>query len=101
MFRLRYADALQTGSVSEEDAANFEKFIGLTGSPAFTTYILGKQGHLKHLEHHEGYQATVRVLELLGVGFIEFNKRTAMPVEEQFWEQFDIIYNLSEKEMRE
>jgi len=42
----------------------------------------------------------MRVLDTMGLNVVEFNKHTAMPVEEQFWEQFDIIFDLSEKEMR-
>jgi len=35
----------------------------------------------------------------LGLGDIEFDRTTARPYEEQFWEQFDILFGLSEEHM--
>jgi len=39
-------------------------------------------------------------MEKLGLGLIELDRLTAMPYEQQFWEQFDVVMNLSEEEMR-
>jgi len=39
-------------------------------------------------------------MENLGLSKIKFSKKTAMGYEEQFWTQFDEIYDLSEEEMR-
>ena len=68
--------------------------------PTFNLYIYGRLGQLPHLENDAGYLASVKVMEKLGLGAIEFNRHTAMPYEQQFWEQFDIVMNLSEEEMR-
>lgn len=35
----------------------------------------------------------------MGLGQIDFDRKTAMPYEQQFWEQFDIIMELNEDEM--
>jgi len=62
---------------------------------------MAKTGKLTHLESNEGFQATMRVMNALGIGSIEFDKLTAKPLEEQFWASFDMIYELSEKDMRQ
>lgn len=36
----------------------------------------------------------------MGLDAIEFNHNSAQPLEEQFWEQFDGVFNLTEAEMR-
>lgn len=40
-------------------------------------------------------------MDKLGLGLIELDKKTAQPYDQQFWEQFDIIMQLSEEEMRQ
>ena len=39
-------------------------------------------------------------MEKLGLDSIEIDRKSAQPYEEQFWEQYDVIQNLSEEEMR-
>jgi len=41
----------------------------------------------------------LKVFEKLGLNEVEFDKTTAMPYEQQFWEEFDILFQLKEKEM--
>lgn len=55
---------------------------------------------LDHLSDDEGYQATMRVLEAMGLDAINFDRTSAQPLEEQFWEQFDGVFNLTEVEMK-
>jgi hypothetical protein len=38
-------------------------------------------------------------MEKLGLGAIEFDRSTAQPYEEQFWDQFDFIMELTEEDM--
>jgi predicted transcriptional regulator len=47
---------------------------------------MARNGLLSHLESDEGFQATLRVMDALGLESIEFNHKTAQPIEEQFWE---------------
>lgn len=42
----------------------------------------------------------MRVMNALGFETMEFDHNTAMPMEEQFWEQFDGIYRLTEEGMK-
>jgi len=72
----------------------------MSGTPTFNLYILARTGKLDHLQADEGYQATMRVLKTMGLEAIEFNPHTAQPLEEQFWEQFDGVFSLTEAEMR-
>lgn len=39
-------------------------------------------------------------MEKLGLDHIEIDRKSAQPYEEQFWEQYDVIQDLSEEEMR-
>lgn len=72
----------------------------MTGTPTFNLYILARTGKLDHLQADEGFQATMKVLKTMGLDAVEFNPHTAQPLEEQFWEQFDGVFNLTEAEMR-
>lgn len=78
----------------------YSQWVGMTGQPSFQIYLMARQGVLEDVAHDPGFQATMRVMETLGLGCIEFNPHTAQPVEEQFWEQFDGVYQLTEQEMR-
>jgi len=42
----------------------------------------------------------MRVMNALGFETMEFSDKTAMPMEEQFWEQYDGIYSLTEEGMK-
>lgn len=64
-------------------------------------YIMARTGKLQHFEHNEGFQATMRVMDAMGLEQIVFDRTTAEPAEEQFWKQFDNVYNLNEAEMRQ
>ena len=92
---------VESGEISQEDADRAAQFIDLAGQPTFNIFILARSGHLDHLQGDENFQATLRVLETMGLGAIEFNPHTAQPVEEQFWDQFDGVFALNEVEMRE
>jgi len=56
-------------------------------------------GRLQHLEQDVNYQATLRVLDKLGLGQVSYDRKTSMPFEQQFWEQFDVLLGLSEEQM--
>ena len=99
-FRVALQEGVSEGKVSQEDADAFSQFVGLTGTPTFSLFVLISQGKLAHLEREEGYQATKRVLTALGMDQITWSDKTAAPAEEQFWGQFDSNFNLSETEMR-
>lgn len=55
MFKCRFADLVEQGKISEDDAAKFTSFVGMTNHPTFSLFILAKAGKLAHLEHDEGY----------------------------------------------
>jgi hypothetical protein len=100
IFKLRFCNLVEAGDITQEEANAFKSFIDLQNVPTFNLYIYGRLGQLPHLEQDAGYQATVKVMEKLGLGLVELDRLTSMPYEQQFWEQFDIIMNLSEEEMR-
>lgn len=76
------------------------RFVDLSGHPSFNIYILARTGKLDHLEGEPSFQATMRVMNTLGFESMEFDNKTAMPMEEQFWEQLDGIFRLTEEGMK-
>jgi hypothetical protein len=101
MFKLRFAVMVNEGQISQGDADAFKDFVNLQNMPSMNVYIYGRLGKLPHLAGDNGYQATVKVLDQMGLGAVNFDRTTAMPFEEQFWKQFDNIFELSESEMME
>lgn len=93
--------AEEQGAISSDDANAAKSFIDMSGHPSVSIYIMARTGKLTHLESNEGFQATMRVLEAIGLGNVEFDHTSAEPVEEQFWKQMDGIYELTESEMRQ
>jgi hypothetical protein len=55
MFKQRFADEVEAGNISDEDAKSFKKFIDLSNEPTFNLIIYTKLGQLTHLEHDPGY----------------------------------------------
>jgi len=86
MFKLRFAQAVQKGDISQADAEAFKSFISMNNAPTFNLYIYGKLGQLKHLEGTNEYEAAKRVMEKLGLNNIKFSHKTSQPLEEQFWD---------------
>jgi hypothetical protein len=99
-FQLAFANAVETNEISEEDAAACKKFIGMHSSPCVNIWIMGKLGKLDGVEHDEGFQATCRVMTALGFDNIQFDHHSTQPFEDQFWKQFDALYELSEANMK-
>ena len=62
---------------------------------------MAKSGKLDHLKNDEGYQATMRVMKAMGMDAVEFNHKSAEPLVEQFWTQFDGMFDLTEAGMKE
>jgi len=58
------------------------------------------QDKLKHFNGDDGFEAAKRVWTALGLSSIEFNTKTAQPAEEQFWDHFDVKFNVTEVGMR-
>ena len=77
MFKENIAKAVEGGAISQEDADACQQFLNMSGQPSVNIYIMAKTGKLTHLEGHEGFQATMRVLNTLGIGTIEFNHNSA------------------------
>jgi len=46
MFKQRFADEVEAGNISEEDAKSFKKFIDLSNEPTFNLIIYTKLGQL-------------------------------------------------------
>jgi hypothetical protein len=93
MFKLRFAYLVQEGKIAESDAAAFRNFVDFNGGASFTTYLYTQLGLI---QKNEDFEAAQRVMESLGLSKVEIDRKTAQPYEEQFWDQFDVIFELSE-----
>lgn len=100
-FNLAFASATDAGTISQEDADAFKRFVGMHSAPCLNIWIQARQGKLDHLKDDEGYQATMRVMSAMGFDAIEFDNKTTRPMEEQFWAQFDGLYELTEATLKE
>jgi hypothetical protein len=100
MFYARFAELVESGEISQTDADTFSRWIDMSGTPCFHVYIQARCGYLDHLKDDAGFQATMRVLDTMGLSAIDFSDKGAMPTEELFWEQFDGVYQLTEAEMK-
>lgn len=97
---MAFANAVETAEISAEDSDAFKKFIGMQSAPCLNIWIMAKTGKLDHLKEDAGFQATMRVMDKLGLNAVEFNDKSAEPLEEQFWKQFDGMYDLTEAGMQ-
>jgi hypothetical protein len=82
MFKLRFAGLVEEGEISKEDAEAFRNFVDFSSHPTMTMYLYGRLGQLPHLESDPGYQATLRVMEKLGLHLIQMDRKSAEPYEE-------------------
>ena len=91
---MHFGYLVEEGKISEADAAAFREYVGFAGANStFTSYIYAKLGLIGK---DEGFEATSRVLEALSLHRIDVDRKSAQPYEEQFWEQYDVIMELSE-----
>lgn len=100
-FRLNLASMIDGEGITQADADAFNKFVGMNGVPAFNMYIMARNGKLDHFKDDAGFQASMRVLSAMGFDTVEFDHKSAEPLEEQFWAQYDGMYELSEESMKE
>lgn len=94
MFKLRFAYLVEEGKISESDAAAFRDYVDLSGGASFTNYLYASLGQLPQ---DESFHAASRVMEALGLTRVEIDRKTAQPYEEQFWDQYDVIFELTEE----
>merc|ERR1712127_245801 len=99
-FNIAFANGVETGAISEADANAFKTFVGMQSAPCINVWIMAKSGKMDHLKDDEGFQASMRVMSALGMDAVEFNFKSAEPLEEQFWQQFDGMYELTEASRR-
>lgn len=100
VFKVRFAYLVEQGEISSEDADAFTRYVDLNGALSFNLYFWGQHDKLGDLSGDEGYQATVRVMEKLGLDGVHIDFNTSKPHELQFWDQYDYLMELSENDMR-
>jgi len=99
-FNLAFANAVENDSITQDDADAFHRFVGSQQSPCLNIWIMAKSGKLEHMREDADFQATMRVMSAMGLDNVEFNFKSTQPLEDQFWNQFDGMYELSEEGMK-
>jgi len=96
-----FASLVDAGEINQDDATAFSKFVGMHSAPCFNLYIMARSGKFDHMKDDEGFQATMRVMSAMGLDAVEFNTKSTEPLEDQFWTQFDGMYDLTEAKMKD
>lgn len=95
-------EAVDAGKISNEDFKAAGKFLRAKGSQMHVAdYCYTKCGLRPAMEHDEGYLATDRVMEAVGMNVDPFNLNSAEDPENQFWSRVDNNYKLTEEGMKE
>lgn len=94
------AAAVGRGDASQADADAALKFLGGRRHLSSGQFVLAKAGLLPHLAHDEGFLATDRVMDAVGLNGYPLDKTTAEPFEFQFWSNVDGHLGLSEQGLR-
>ena len=76
------------------------RFLGGRRHLSAGQFVLAKAGLLPHLAHDEGFLATDRVMDAVGMNSYPPDRTTAEPFEAQFWSNVDGHLGLSEQGMR-
>lgn len=94
MFKLRFAYLVEEGIISEQDAAAFREYVDFNGGASFTTYLYTSLGQIPK---DASFESATRVMKALGLSHVEIDRKSAEPYETQFWEQYDVLFELSEE----
>ena len=101
-FKLRLALLVDQNHITRDEAEAVRRFLSLKGgAPSLTTYLYARLGRLPDIEQNADYQVTQKVFEKLGLNHINVDNLTAQPYEEQFWDQYDILQQLTDEEFRQ
>lgn len=93
--------AVEIGSVSSTDAEAAQKFLGSKSNLSVTSYVLAKKGLRPDLAKSEEFHSTDRVMTAIGMNEAELTVTTAEGFEDQFWNNFDGTYNLTDASLKE
>jgi hypothetical protein len=100
-FNARVEFLINQGDLDSEDLAKARPYFDANGLPSPSLLNMAQKGLLGDVQNEPSYEAFTKVLKWLGLDTIEFDNATSAPIEEQFFEQFDSIFELNEAEMRE
>jgi len=94
--------AVTDGSVSSEDAAAAQRFLGSSGRHlSVTNFVYAKAGLRPDVAGTDDFAATDRVMSAVGMNDVALSLTTAEDLETQFWNNLDSSYNLTEAGLRE
>lgn len=100
-FNSRVHYLIEQGDLSVEDIRKAKPFFDANGLPSASMYSLAQRGLLGDVSNEPSFQSFTKILKWLGLDNVEFDNTTSQPHEEQFWNQFDNIFDLRESEMEE
>lgn len=98
-FNSRIQILVEQGNIDQEDVNRAAPFFDATGLPSANMYSLAQRGLLGDVSNEPSYEAFTKILKWVGLDNITFTDTTAQPQEEQFWSQFDAIFQLNEEDL--
>jgi len=98
-FNARVQILIEQGNLDQTDITRAAPFFDTNGLPSANMYSLAQRGLLGDVSSEPSFEAFTKVLKWLGLNNITYDDSTAMPQEEQFWEQFDQIFELNEQDL--
>jgi hypothetical protein len=101
LFKERVSQAIRRGDLTDEEVSRAKPFFDQNGLPSPSLYSNALSGKLGDMSSDPSFQAFQKVLEWTGLKNINFRTNTSAPVDVQFWNQFDTIYEVKESDLME
>lgn len=98
-FRTRVAYLIENGDLDQEDVTRAQQFFDSNGLPSATLFAAAKRGLLGDVSQEPSFESFKKIMKLLSLDKVEIRSNTSQPVEEQFWDQFDQIFDLKDEDM--
>ncbi len=98
-FNLRLNHLVESGDLEKSDVEKARQYFDADGMPSPTMIANAQRGVYGDLTDDPAWTAFEKVSKWLGLNLIEFDTSTAEPVDEQYWGQFDQVFELREEEM--
>lgn len=98
-FKTRIEHLIENGDLEADDVSRASKFFDSKGLPSATMFANAQRGVYGDLTNDPSWESFQKIAKWLGLDTIEFDHTTAEPLEEQFWRNFDQIFELTEEDM--
>jgi hypothetical protein len=99
VFKMNISHLVEEGEISESDVELSSSFLKNNMTTAVATWVLHNRGHLEHLNGDQGFEAFKKIMHTFKFDEFELRLNTAQPLEEQFWDAFDELFEITEEQL--